>query len=467
MNTRRRPRRTVHRRAASPSVPSSSPSATVASSASSQKSNSSRSRRKNDKPRHFPTPSEAPIAAVSIATTGIHPTTARLVALSVVFYSESHEEVSSWTRHMNPGGDPGPWHLHGYFPGDLAQSLGFANTASLINEALDGRSLIMHQAAYTWGFLTYEFKRAQRSANRGRRSRGRNRPARKVPSPTPVEILDTLATARRQSTECFDFRLRAIVGCYNNSPHPVHAPDSALPHVGAVASQKRGKINPDTLLEADARLTMALYHTQLRAAGAGAGMIEKIDPSLLTADSFGLQRSAVRVDAANAPRPYENPGQWIHGSKLVQGMEFVVSPDVASEPDEIIQRGVAAGLAYSEKLNRRSSLVVCNTNYELRGKAMHAERKGIPLVDDKLFLTLLNDVEPGTKASTPLSPHAGVRPNTQGMNAPRRINGFSGTKNNSGRNNPPGRAGSRSANRIPEPQKGGNRRIRKRRSNSS
>lgn len=391
----------------------------------------------------FPPVAAAPLAALSIVTSGIHPTTARLVALSVVFYSEAHEEVASWTRHLNPGEDAGPWHLHGYQPGDLAQSLGFASSSELVREALDGRTVVLHQAGYTWGFITNEFKRAQRSANRGRRGRGRNRPARKVPTPTPVEIIDTLATARRQSTECFDFRLRAIVGSYNAGPHALQAPENALPDVGAVASVERGKLDPDTLLEADARLTMALYEAQLKAAGAGAGLIEKIDPSDLTADMFGIQRSKVRVEAANAPRPHENPGAWKQGEKLVQGMEFVVSPDVAAEPDEIIGRGVAAGLVYSEKLNRRSSLVVCNANYELRGKAMHADRKNIPLVDDSLFLQLLDDVEEGTKAAAPISPQAGVRPVTQGMSSPRR----------------------RSNNRIPEPQKGGNRRRRKRRSN--
>lgn len=483
MSTRRRPRRTVTRRAAPPSVPASS-SPAPSPSPSSTDATPAHPRKRPEKPRNFPTVEDAPVAAVTIATTGIHPTTARIVALAVVFYSEGHEEISSWTRHLNPGEDPGPWHLHGYLPGDLAQSLGFASSAETIHEALDGRTLIMHQAAYTWGFITNEFKRAQRSANRGRRSRGRNRTGRKVPTPAPVEILDTLATARRQSTECFDFRLRAIVECYNDGPYPVQAPDNALPSVGAVASKQRGQIDPDKLLEADARLTMALYDTQLRAAGAGAGLIEKIDPTELTADLFGLQRSKVRVEAANAPRPHENPGQWKQGEKLVQGMEFVVSPDVASEPDEIIGRGVAAGLVYSEKLNRRSSLVVCNTNYELRGKAMHADRKGIPLVDDQLFLSLLDDVEEGTKAAAPISPQAGVRPNTQGMSSPRRGggsgrggNGRGGNsrggngRNSSGRggNNPgssSNNSSSDSGNRIPEPQKGGNRRRRKRRSNS-
>lgn len=399
-DSRRRPRRTVHRRAAPPSpISDANPEST----------------QRTPRPATFPSPEQAPYAAVSIVTSGIHPTTSRLVALSVAFYSPAMEPVEAWTRHLNPGEDAGPWHLHGYQPGDLAQALGFASSAELIHEALDGRTLVMHQVGYTWGFLANEFRRTKRSANRGRRGRGRGRGARKVPVPTPVEIIDTLGTARRQSTECYDFRLRAIVECYNQGPYGVDAPEEALPEVGAVASTERGNIDPDALLEADAHLTMHLHLAQLRAAGAGAGLIEKLQPADLVADQFGIQRSKIRVDAANAPRPHENPGQWAPGMKLVEGMEFVVSPDVMSDPDEIIGKGVAAGLVYSEKLNRRSSLVVCNTNHELRGKAMHADRKNIPLVSDQAFLELLDDVDKGKRAPSPTSPQAGVRPATQGI----------------------------------------------------
>ena len=330
------------------------------------------------------------------------------------------EPLEAWTRHLNPGEDAGPWHLHGYQPGDLAQSLGFASSAELIHEALDGRTLVMHQVGYTWGFLANEFKRTKRSANRGRRGRGRGRGARRVSTPNPVEIIDTLGTARRQSLECYDSRLRAIAEAYNRGPFVVDAPPGAMPEVGAVASINRGNLDPDALLEADATLTMHLHLAQLRAAGAEAGAIEKLDPENLTADQFGIQRSNLRVDAANAPRPHENPGQWRAGEPLVEGMEFVVSPDVRSDPDEIIGKAVSAGLVYSEKLNRRSSLVVCNTNHELRGKAMHADRKNIPLVDDALFLDALENVAAGTKSAAPTSPQDGVRPATQGISGNRR-----------------------------------------------
>lgn len=420
----------------------------------------------------LPSPEEAPFAAVSISTSGIHPKTSRLVALSVVFFGPGAgtpasaeelptinigDEVGALTRHLNPGEDAGPWHLHGYQVTELSQALGFNSSAQLIHRALDGRTLIMHESDYVWGFLTHEFKLSQRSANRGRRSRGRGRAGRRLPIPAPVSIIDTLATARRQAANATDPRLRAIVASYGLAPNSAHtdpAPDSAptteahtsanvpanasrsavqasaaaLPEVGAVASISNKDIDPDELLEANARLTAALALAQQRN-----GELTVLDPEDLAADQFGLRRSGLRIDAANSPRPYVNPGAWKRGEPLVEGMEFVVSPDVEIDPDVLIGQGVAAGLAYSEKLNRRSSLVVCNENYELRGKAMHADRKGIPLIRDEDFLALLDDVRPGEKEAVPTKPGADARPRTSGLAGPQGGSGKSGSSSgNSG-----------------------------------
>lgn len=411
----------------------------------------------------LPSLEEAPFAAVSISTSGIHPKTSRLVALSVVFFGPGAapttnnaasvtdtadlptinigQEVTALTRHLNPGEDAGPWHLHGYQVNELSQALGFNSSAQLIHQALDGRTLIMHESDYVWGFLTHEFKLVQRSANRGRRSRGRGRGGRRIPMPAPVSIIDTLATARRQAIDSTDPRLRAIVASYgiagdasqteaststnaseSSSRSAVHVPATALPEVGAAASLTKREIDPDELLEANARLTAALAVAQQRG-----GELTVLDPEDLAADQFGLRRSGLRIDAANSPRPFVNPGVWKSGEPLVEGMEFVVSPDVAIDPDELIGQGVATGLAYSEKLNRRSSLVVCNENYELRGKAMHADRKSIPLVRDEDFLALLANVQPGEKENKPTKPGAGARPRTSGLAGPRGGSGAGGS----------------------------------------
>lgn len=512
----------------------------------------------------LPSKEEAPFAAVSISTSGIHPKTSRLVALSVVFFDPGADassavsssgvpgaearadvknadelptinigqEVGALTRHLNPGEDAGPWHLHGYQVNELSQALGFNSSAQLIHQALDGRTLIMHESDYVWGFITHEFKLSQRSANRGRRSRGRGRGGRRQPIPAPVSIIDTLATARRQAIDSTDPRLRAIVASYNRAaeaattatdstataPTPsstadpdsttdpstnanapanagrsaVLAPAAALPEVGAVASLSKKDIDPDELLEANARLTAALALAQQRN-----GELTVLDPEDLAADQFGLRRSGLRIDAANSPRPYVNPGAWKRGEPLVEGMEFVVSPDVAIDPDVLIGQGVAAGLAYSEKLNRRSSLVVCNENYALRGKAMHADRKNIPLIRDEDFLALLDNVQPGEKEDVPAKPGADARPRTSGLAGPRGGSGSGGhgssgsgsgsggsdgrgsgsgksgkskKSNKNGRSNPSGHKGNANSGghegKIPGPSGKRNRRRRRRRKSS-
>lgn len=483
----------------------------------------------------LPSKEEAPFAAVSISTSGIHPKTSRLVALSVVFFGPGAEaradvknadelptinigsEIGALTRHLNPGEDAGPWHLHGYQVNELSQALGFNSSAQLIHQALDGRTLIMHESDYVWGFITHEFKLSQRSANRGRRSRGRGRGGRRQPIPAPVSIIDTLATARRQAIDSTDPRLRAIVTSYNraadaatadpgsttdpstsaNAPtnagrSAVLAPAAALPEVGAVASLSKKDIDPDELLEANARLTAALALAQQRN-----GELTVLDPEDLAADQFGLRRSGLRIDAANSPRPYVNPGAWKRGEPLVEGMEFVVSPDVAIDPDVLIGQGVAAGLAYSEKLNRRSSLVVCNENYALRGKAMHADRKNIPLIRDEDFLALLDDVQPGEREDVPAKPGADARPRTSGLAGPRGESGSGGSgssgrgsgsggsdgrgsgsgksgkskkSNKNGRSNPSGHKGNANSGghegKIPGPSGKRNRRRRRRRKSS-
>lgn len=482
------------------SAPVENPEVRAAADSSGSVSGSSREDNDQSSPRaelesalhDLPSKEEAPFAAVSISTSGIHPKTSRLVALSVVFFGPGAEapgdaanpdelptinigpEVSALTRHLNPGEDAGPWHLHGYQVNELSQALGFNSSAQLIHQALDGRTLIMHESDYVWGFITHEFKLSQRSANRGRRSRGRGRGGRRQPTPAPVSIIDTLATARRQAIDSTDPRLRAIVASYNRAaeaattatdstataPTPssstadsttepatsanapanagrsaVLAPATALPEVGAAASLSKKDIDPDELLEANARLTAALALAQQRN-----GELTVLDPEDLAADQFGLRRSGLRIDAANSPRPYVNPGAWKSGAPLVEGMEFVVSPDVAIDPDVLIGQGVAAGLAYSEKLNRRSSLVVCNENYELRGKAMHADRKNIPLIRDEDFLALLDNVQPGEREAVPAKPGADARPRTSGLAGPRGESG-SGGSGSSGRGSGSGKSG--------------------------
>ncbi|MGO1911619.1 MULTISPECIES: DNA polymerase III subunit epsilon [unclassified Corynebacterium] len=408
----------------------------------------------------LPSAQEAPFVEITVATSGIHPSTSRMVAFAATLHTADGEravfsgnrpasaqtdgtdgtentdpaaQLTGFVQQINPGEDPGPWHLHGYTEADLGQAPGFATVAPLLFDLIEGRTLICHNTTLTWGFIQFEYRRAQRAANRGTqrnnprgRRRGQRRP-KKISVPTPTRIIDTLASARRAGVPVEDPRLRSIASYYTHA-HGLDLPQDALASLGPASSLQRADVLADELLLADTRILHPLHLAQREVADGAAdntpGGLSVADPSDLTADRFGLQRSTVRVDATTSPRPFGNPGTP-DGHTLRQGMEFVVSPDVGDDPDLLISTATKAGLVYSEKLNRTSSLVVCNRSHELRGKAMHGERKNIPLFTDEEFLAALEDVEPGsTDIAVP-----DARPATPRIPAPQR-----GKSRNQGRN---------------------------------
>lgn len=325
-----------------------------------------------------------PYVALTIQSSGIHPTTSRLLTIDALTYDDHGDIGEEFHLIVDPEGDPGPRHQHGLSPEDFAAAQPFGKSLRALDRLIDGRTLVVHDAAYTWGFLVFEARHAMTAAARANRARSRNRNRsrrrrHKVGHvPQPVAIIDTLATARRQSVQLDDVRVPAVAAAYG-----ITVPDMMSGTAAQAASR------PEEITRANTQLVMNL---ELKARG-GEGGIGKLDPENLRGDRFGLQRSHVRVDAADAPRPHPNPGPWKQGSKLRAGMEFTVAPEIAADPDEIIAAGVAAGLAYVEKLSRETSICVCNQREDLTGKAMHADRKDIPLVTDEEFLQLVQDVE--------------------------------------------------------------------------
>jgi DNA polymerase-3 subunit epsilon len=496
--SRRRRRRQVHRRAAPPSPQTveraqrgDTPGQDADASAGAQEptrqgqqgqqepARQARGQRRN-LPRTFhgtlPSVEEAPFVELQLAVSGIHPTTSRMIAFAATLHTPDGERaeftgnrpacaddpaatvpdpagsgddevyagLSGVVQQVNCGEDPGPWHLHGYTEADLGQAPGFATVAPLLHELINGRTLICHGRAHTWGFVLQEFRRAQRAANRnaprgGNRSRRRTpRRPRKIAVPVPARVIDTQATAHRQGVPVPDVRLRSIADHYAQV-HDLVLPEDALPGTGPVASLERADLPADRLLLADARLLFPLYREQAALADDGLGPVAEVDPGILTADKFGLQRSVERVEATTAPRPYGNPGVPAGdpgARQLVQGMEFVVSPDVAEDPDVLIAAGMKAGLTYSEKLNRTSSLVVCNRNQPLRGKAMHGHRKNIPLLTDEEFLAALDNVAAGSPPGDEPDP----RPATPKIPAPQ-----SGSQHRGGSRQGSQRSGRRSS----------------------
>ena len=341
-----------------------------------------------DEHKQFSSAEEAPYAIVSIQATGIHPKTSRLVSLGVSTADSSGNIVDTWHVVINPTEDPGPTHLHGLEPADFEGAPKFGVIQAKLAHALDGRTLVAHNAPLVWGFIVAEAKRARRQANRersARNKRGRRRTRTRVARiPAPARIADTLETARRQGKRLDDARLRAVARAYGLD---VPSPEASI--AGISVPERVRTLD-------DVTTTLALFRAQ---GGLDEGAtLNMYTPDQLREDIVGLQRSAVRVDAMEAPRPVENPGRYTPGRKLAEGMEFVVAPEVSLDPDELIAACVRAGLAYSEKVTRESSVLVSNrpadvTPDQLTGKAMHAHRKDIPIVSDEAFLRLVGEME--------------------------------------------------------------------------
>ena len=321
-----------------------------------------------------------PFAAFTAQTTNIHPSSGRLVTLDGVAFDESGVVGEEFHAVFNVGGDPGPMHTHGVRRNDFERAAKFSRHLKKLDKFIDNRTLVVHDAPLVWGFIVSEARRAMNAAARANRSRNRRQGRRRQRVghvPRPEAIVDTLASARKQGAVLIDERLEAVAAL------------SGVAVPSAEASAERAAQREE---ETSRERTLALVGLYLALAEAGPLATRTTDD--LTPDRFGLQRSQLRVDAEKAPALHGNPGQFTDKSGLRPGMEVVVSDDICADHDELIQAILDLEMTYAEKLTRETSLVVTNATGDtdsLRGKAMHAQRKGIPLLTDEQFLDAVNE----------------------------------------------------------------------------
>lgn len=333
---------------------------------------------------------KAPFIALTIKTSGIHPSTARMITVDAVTLDPQGNPVDEYHCVLDPGNDPGPVHLHGLTHEEVKEGKRFSQILKQLGRLIDGRTLIVHHAPYTWGFIVSEARQAMSQAARANRSRSKQRGRRRQRVghiPKPVAIVDTLATARRQGGTFTDTRIRSVAGLYG------------IDTVPAAATVERAQAPESVVAREETTLVAQLYFAQaenITNADTEENFIAKYDPQDLRPDRFGLQRSELRVDATAAPRTLENPGVYTEELGLVEGMEIVISPEIAMDPDILIEAIMRTNLAYSEKITRKSSAVICNKTEDHVGKAMHATRKNIPLLTDKQFMKSVEKVSAGT-----------------------------------------------------------------------
>lgn len=400
------PRRPRPRRAVRPSGGPATPKTPADPAASAAPSASSADSAPQKQPDKAETVTKHPYVALTLQTTGIHPSTGRIVTIDAVAFDNAGDIGQRFHAVLKPDIDAGPHHLHGLTIADIEQAPAFSRVLKSLDKLIDGRTLVVHDIPYTWGFIVAEARRAMMTAARQNRARnrGRNKGKRRRQKvghmPAPVRIIDTLATSYAQGVRSNDVRLRGV------------AKQNGLDADPQATVERARRPEQETSRE-ETELLIQLYQHQQR------GPVRSYAPDDIRADRFGLQRSHVRVDAAEAPVQHHNPGKYEPGKELRRGMEIVVAPEILEDPDTIISALMREELNYSEKLTREASLVVCNVTTDLVGKAMHAQRKGIPLMSDAAFLDALTRIEDPTTTARRQAPQKSGG-NNQNKNQKRR-----------------------------------------------
>jgi DNA polymerase-3 subunit epsilon len=77
-------------------------------------------------------------------------------------------------------------------------------------------------------------------------------------------------------------------------------------------------------------------------------------------------------------------------------MRVALAAEVRRTHEELVERILHAGLAYSDAVDRETSLVVCNDLAPEQGKGYHALQLGVPVVSDAQFMDCVGAVVGGT-----------------------------------------------------------------------
>ncbi|WP_322860808.1 DEDDh family exonuclease [Mycobacterium europaeum] len=295
-------------------------------------------------------------AVIDVETSGFRPGQARVISLAVLGLDSDGRVEQSVVSLLNPGVDPGPTHVHGLTAAMLEDQPQFADVVDDVVKVLDGRTLVAHNVAFDYAFLAAEAELAE--------------------AELPIDsVMCTVELARRLDLGIDNLRLETLAahwGVTQERPHDAF--DDALVLTGVLASALERARERDVWLPVrpvtrrrwpNGRVT----HDELR---------------------------PLKVLASRMPCPYLNPGHYVSGRPLVQGMRVALAAEVGRTHDELVERILHAGLAYSDAVDGETSLVVCNHPAPDQGKGYLARQLGIPVLSDAEFLDCIRAVVGGT-----------------------------------------------------------------------
>ncbi|MFD3422719.1 TerD family protein [Streptomyces decoyicus] len=295
-------------------------------------------------------------ALVDVETSGLVARRDRVLSVAVVTIGSDGKQTGEFSTLLNPGCDPGPVHVHGLTAERLRGAPTFDQVAGQIHAMLQNRVLVAHNAQFDYDFLAHEFARARMSLPVSRR-------------------LCTLALNRRVDPPTEDLRLGTLAAHYGIPQLKAH---DALDDTRVLAGVLRA-----SLREA-AQLGMALP----------------------------LVACPPRQDPKFRPAPpktrcsFRSPGRLSPGGPLTQGMKVAITGETALSRTELVVRSAAAGLNMMTSVSRHTSALVTNDSSSGSAKARRAIAEGVPVIDERTFLRLLDDVRPGTPYELHLAPPA-------------------------------------------------------------
>lgn len=295
-------------------------------------------------------------AVVDVETTGFRPGQARIVSIAALALGDDGNVEQSLYSLLNPGVDPGPTHVHGLTAEMLDGQPCFGDIVGALVELLDGRTLVAHNVGFDYSFLAAEAELVEAE----------------LPTDT---VMCTVELARRLDLGTENLRLETLAAHWGISQMKPHdALDDAL-----VLAQ----ILKPVLVRARERKVWLPVHPVSR---------RRWPNGLVTHDEL----RPLKMQAPRMPSPYLNPGRFVAGRPLVQGMRIALSAEVKRTHEELIERILHAGLAYTDTVDAETSLIICNDAEPEHGKGYQAKEMGIPLVNDADFLTYLDAVIGGT-----------------------------------------------------------------------
>ncbi|MGW0931308.1 DEDDh family exonuclease [Streptomyces sp. NPDC002644] len=332
---------------------------------------------------HTPEASTAPwpavypqgYAVVDVETTGLARDD-RIIS-AAVYRLDAHGEVEDhWYTLVNPERDPGPVWIHGLTSDALEGAPLFTEIAEEFATRLADRVLVAHNAVFDWQMIAREYARA-----------GREAPVR--------QRLCTIALAKALALPLANHKLESLAA-----------------HFGVV--QRRAHHALD-----DARVLAEAFRPSLRAAAATGLRLPLLECLPLTewsdgptarigrqpggpggygsgghGSGGGYRPTAWNRSRKRPPCPYPNPGRYVPGEPLRQGMRVAFSGDTSVERELLEDRATEAGLHVAGSISRLTSLLVTNDPDSGTSKTVKARQFGTPVVDEAAFGQLLGDVAP-------------------------------------------------------------------------